>query len=109
MWHDILRLIASRSNEEWVARIRHAFETKNLDRCRWSSLFNRTSAIIEHGTNLAESVANDEAVLVAQRTVLNQHGCHGTTSTIELRFDDRTDCGTSRSCFQVSEVGHEAN
>ena len=54
---NALGLVAVRDDEERVARIRHAFETEDLDRRRWAGLVDRASAIVEHRADLAEGIA----------------------------------------------------
>ena len=88
---DALGLVAIGNDQEGIARIGNAFEAEDFDRRRGPGFFDGASAVVEHGADLAEGVAHDEAVLVAQRSVLHEHGGHGAASAVELGFDDGAD------------------
>ena len=59
---DALGLVAVGNDQEGIAGIRHAFETQNFDRSRGAGFVDGAAAIVKHGANLAEGVADDEAV-----------------------------------------------
>ena len=69
---DALGLVAVGHDEEGVAGVRHAFETEDFDRSGGSGFGDGASAIVEHGADLAEGVADDVAVASAQRSVLHE-------------------------------------
>ena len=61
------------------------------------------SAIVEHGADLAEGVADDVAVAGAEGAVLDEDRGDRTAAAIELGFDDRADGGTVGLAFCVRD------
>ena len=91
---NALGLVAVRHDQEGVAGVRHAFETEDFDRGRRPGFGDGASAIVEHGADLAEGVADDVAVASSQGSVLDQDRGDSAAAAIELGFDDGTDGGT---------------
>ena len=93
---DALGLVAIGHDDEGVAGVRHAFKAENLDGGGGAGFgLDRTAAVIEHGADFAESVADDVAVAqVLKGTVLHEDAGDGTAAAIELGFDNRADGGT---------------
>ena len=69
---DALGLVAVGHDEEGVARIGHAFEAEDFDRGRGAGFGDGAAAVVEHGADLAEGVADDVAVAGAERAVLHE-------------------------------------
>ncbi len=69
---DALGLVAVRHDQEGVAGIRHAFEAEDLDRCGRAGFGDGAAAIVEHGADLAEGVADDVAVAGTEGSVLDE-------------------------------------
>ena len=88
---DALGLVAVGDDQERVAGVGHGFETEHFDRGRRPGFFDRPSAIVKHGADLAEGVADDVAVVELQCAVLDQHGSHRAAAAIELGFQHRAD------------------
>ena len=106
---DALGLVAIRHDEEGIAGVRHAFEAEDFDRSRRAGFFDGPTAIVEHGADLAEGVADDEAVPELEGSVLDEDGGDGTAATIELGFDDGSDCGAIRLGLLLVGIGDEAD
>ncbi len=106
---NVLGLVAIRDNEEGIPGIGNAFEAQNFNWRGWASFLDGASAVVEHGADLAEGVAHNKAVLIAQRSVLHQHRSDSTAAAVKFGFDDRTDGGSSRCGFEISKVGDQAD
>ena len=59
---DALGLVAVRHDEEGVAGVGHGFEAEDFDRGGGAGFGDGAAAIVEHGADLAEGVADDVAV-----------------------------------------------
>ena len=81
---DFLGAVAIGHDDEGVARIGHAFESEDFDRGGWAGFGDGTTAVVEHGADLAEGVADDVAVARLQGSVLDEDGSDGTATAIEL-------------------------
>ena len=88
---DALGLVAIGNDEEGVAGVGHGFEAEDFDRGGGAGFFEGASAVVEHGADLAEGVADDVAVVEAQGSVLNEDGGHSAAAAIELGFKDGAD------------------
>jgi hypothetical protein len=88
---DALGLVAIGYDQEGVARVGHGFQAEDFDRSRRTGFFNGASAIVEHGADLAEGVADNVAVVEVQGAVLNQDGGHCAAAAVELGFQNRAD------------------
>ena len=73
-----------------------------------ASLISR-AAVVEHGADLAEGVADDVAVADLERAVLHEDGGDGAAAAIELGFDDGADGGTLGLGLLLVGVGDEAD
>ncbi len=89
---DALGLVAVPPSPGTYPRHPASLQVRDLNRRRRPGLLDLPSTIVEHRANLAERIANDIAVAVAQRTVLHQNARDCTATAIQLRFDDRTHC-----------------
>ena len=70
---------------------------------------NRASAVVEHGADFAECVADDVTVAQAQGAVLDEDRGNSAAAAIELGFDDRADCGTILLGLLLVGIGDEAD
>ncbi len=104
-----LGLVAISDDEERVAGVGHGFEAEDFNWSRGAGFFDGAAAIVEHGADFAEGIADDVAVVEAQGAVLDKHGRYGTASAIELGFNDRADSLAARSGFGRADVGDQAD
>jgi hypothetical protein len=106
---DALGLVAVGYNEEGVAGVGHGFEAEDFDGCGWAGFFDGAAAVVEHGANFAEGVADDIAVVEAKGSVLNEDGGHCAAAAIELGLDDAADGLAAWGCLGRADVGDEAD
>ena len=106
---DALGLVAVGHDQEGIARVGHAFEAEDFDRGAGAGFSDGTSAIVEHGADLSEGVADDVAVAEFEGSVLDQDGGDGAAAAIELGFDDGTDGGTLGLGLLLVGVGDVAD
>ena len=67
------------------------------------------AAVVEHGADLAEGVADDVAVVEAEGSVLDEDRGDGAAAAIELGFDDGAD-GLAAGCgLGSADVGDQAD
>ncbi len=71
---DALGLVAVGHDEEGVACVRHAFEAEDFDWGGWTGFGDGATAVVEHGADLTEGVADDVAVAGAEGSVSGR-GC----------------------------------
>ncbi len=69
----------------------------------------RASAIVKHGANFAERVADNVAVVQPQRSILHKNCRHRAAPAIELGFDDRTNRLASRRRLGCANIRDEAD
>ena len=67
------------------------------------------SAIVEHGSDFAVHIADDEVVAGVERAVLHQDRPHRTASAIEFRFQHHAARRASWSRFQFLQIGRQAD
>ena len=106
---DALGLVAVGHDEEGVACVGHAFEAEDLDRGGGAGFGDGAAAVVEHGADLAEGVADDVAVAEAEGSVLDEDAGDGAAAAIELGFDDGADGGTVGLGLLLVDVGDEAD
>ncbi len=71
--------------------------------------FDGTSAVVEHGADLAECVADDVAVVEVKSSVLDQDGGDCAAAAVELGFDDGADGLAARGRLGRPDVGDQAD
>src|SRR5438309_1557363 len=86
-----------------------AFEAEEFDRGGGAGFGDGAAAIVEHGADLAEGVADDVAVAGAEGSVLHEDRGYGAAAAIELGFDDGAYGGTVGLGFLLVDVGDEAD
>ena len=106
---DALGLVAVGHDEEGVACVGHAFEAEDFDRGGGAGFGDGAAAVVEHGADLAEGVADDVAVAGAEGSVLDEDAGDGAAAAIELGFDDGADGGTVGLGLLFVDVGDEAD
>ena len=106
---DALGLVAVGHDEEGVACVGHAFEAEDFDRGGGTGFGDGAAAVVEHGADLAEGVADDVAVAGAEGSVLHEDAGDGAAAAIELGFDDGADGGTVGLGLLLVDVGDEAD
>ncbi len=106
---DALGLVAVGHDEEGVSCVGHSFEAEDLDRGGWAGFGDGAAAVVEHGADLAEGVADDVAVAEAEGSVLDEDAGDGSAAAIELGFDDGADGGTVGLGLGRGDVGDEAD
>ena len=88
---DALGLVAIGDDQEGVAGVGHGFEAENFDGGGWAGFFEGAAAVVEHGADLAEGVADDVAVVEVEGSVLDEDGGDGAAAAVELGFNDGAD------------------
>ena len=106
---DALGLIAVGDGKESVAGIGNRLEAQHFDRRRGTGFSQCASAVVEHGANLAERVADNVALVQAQRSILHQNRGHGAASAVELGFNDGADGLAARRGLGRANVGDKAD
>src|SRR5687767_10195249 len=86
---DLARLGGIRHDLERIARLGQARQAEYFDRRRRSSRFDRPSAVVDQGTDLADDWAGNEVVADAERAVLHEDGRHRAAAAIQLGFQHR--------------------
>ena len=81
------------------------FRGRESQRGRGAGFGDLLAAIIEHGADLAEGVADDVAVTDAEGAVLHEDGGDGAAAAVELGFDDGADSGTVGRSLLLVGVG----
>src|SRR5690606_9876918 len=93
------------NNCKAVTSLWRALKAENLNRLRRTSFLNLIATIVDQRTNTAPFLAENDNVTTAQRTLLNQNGCNGTTTAIQLGFDHDAFSGTIRIRTQFQNFG----
>ena len=106
---DALRLVAVGHDEEGVACVGHAFEAEDLNRSGRAGFGDGTAAVVEHGTDLAEGVADDVGIAGAESPVLHEDRGDGAAAAIEFGLDDGAYGGTVGLGLLFVDVGDEAD
>ena len=106
---DFAGLFALGDHHELVAGLRQTFESQNLHRSRGTGLVQRAAAIVEHGANLAEDVADDKVFAGVQGSVVDQHGSHRAASAIQLGFQHGAGGEALGRCLELLHVRHQAD
>ena len=90
---------------ELIARFRSGVEAQHLDRHRRPSRIDIRAVIVEQRSDAAPSRTGDDDIADMQRAALNENRADGTTSALELRFDDDTFRGARRVRLEVEDFG----
>src|SRR5208337_4456673 len=106
---DTLGLVAVNNDEEGVASVRHGFEAEDFDGSGGTGDLEGAAAVVEHGANLAEGVADDIAVVEVEGSILNEDSGDGAAPAVELGFKDRADGFAPGSGFGRLDVGDQAD
>jgi len=88
----------------FIAGLRNALQSENLDRCcRWSFGYRR-SRIREHRSNFSVELTGNKRIADMHRSLLNKNCRNRTTSLVELGFQDDTRRTTRRAGLKVKDV-----
>src|ERR1041385_3376068 len=89
---------------ETLTGLRYALQAQHFDwRCR-PSFSDRLAAIVEHRAHAAGYLDDDERIVSAKSSLLDQHRRHRATSTIEFCFKHDAGSQTSRARAQIQNV-----
>lgn len=77
-------------DQEEVTGGGHGGQAQHLNRCGRTGRFHRLTVLVEHGTHAAVRSAGHDGIAHVERTLLNQHSGHGTTTLVESGFDGGT-------------------
>ena len=80
--------------------IRNIAETKDLNRCRRTCLFDTSSSVIHHSTDFTAACAGCDEISYMKCTLLYKDRSNRSFTFIKLCLNNKTSCRTVRVCFK---------